>query len=158
MDQAWLLVVVDVDTGGARLVDEQPNVRLEDVSGTAEDGQRAKPGQVGGEWTDARVAEGQGAAPVPDEHAGPLPPQPRIAGLNDIDLGVGERQVKSGRDEHGAGDSVLAVAQQNRGRQGDLASGGIPARQVLPYRAVLVRTRSATAGTTWSAVPNGTRG
>ncbi|HEX3198034.1 MAG TPA: hypothetical protein VHR39_10830 [Propionibacteriaceae bacterium] len=46
--------------------------------------------------------------------------------MNDIDLGVGERQVKSGRDEHGAGDSVLAVAQQNRGRQGDLAPGGIP--------------------------------
>ena len=54
MNQAWLLVVVDVDTGGARLIDEQPNVRLEDVAGTAEDGQRAKPGQVGGEWTDAR--------------------------------------------------------------------------------------------------------
>src|SRR4029453_7280559 len=104
MNQAWLLVVVDVDTGGARLVDEQPNVRLEDVAGTAEDGQGAKPGQVGGEGSDAGVPEGQGAAPVPNEHAGPPPPQPRIAGLNDIDLGVGERQVKSGRDEHGAGD------------------------------------------------------
>ena len=43
-----------------------------------------------------------------------------------IDLGVGERQVEGGRDEHGAGHSVLSVAQQNCGRQGDLAPGGIP--------------------------------
>ena len=47
--------------------------RLKTVNGPS-------PVEVGGEWADARVADGQGAAPVLDEHPGALAPQPRIAG------------------------------------------------------------------------------
>ena len=39
VDQSTLLVVLDIDTGSLRLVDEEASVRVEDVSGPAEDGQ-----------------------------------------------------------------------------------------------------------------------
>ena len=96
VNKALFLVVIDVDTGGDGFVDEQASVRVEDVSGPAEDGQWAQPVQVGGEWADARVADGQRAAPVLDKHAGTVPTQPWIAGLNTIDLGVGDDRSRAG--------------------------------------------------------------
>ena len=39
VDQPTLLVVLDIDTGSLRLVDEEASVRVKNVSGPAEDGQ-----------------------------------------------------------------------------------------------------------------------